>query len=212
MKLLLHPLVMPLYAFLLYMEIERQSYVFDYKAVLWLTLMLAASFACVHQLTYQRNEGRSPLTDLHSSLTVRIINAAALLVIIGVTTFSIIALRTYTWGARHVLTIFILPTLLNIISGDATARFSSRLAKTFFAKCNAAPSTFIGAFSAFTIIVGSKTGIDTFWPFVITLLMMALRATFINSDDDGTTNDTAAQIYWYAIGIIQAVALMLLFF
>ena len=203
---------MIIYAYALYMEIERQSYVLNYKEVLWLLGLLTASFISLHYVTHQRADGHPPLTDVHSPLKVKIINTTLLILVLSATTFSIIALRTYTWGAKYVLTIFILPALLNIMSGDATAAISTRLSKTFVAKCNAAPPTFIGALSAFIIMTGYKTGIDTFWPFAISLLMMALRATFINSDDDQTPNSTAAQLYWYAIGIIQATALMLINF
>ena len=39
MKLLLHPLVMPIYTLALYYEIERQSYVVDYAKVIWLEVI-----------------------------------------------------------------------------------------------------------------------------------------------------------------------------
>ena len=209
LKLLLHPLVMPIYTLALYYEIERQSYVVDYAKVIWLEVMLMLSMICINFLTYQHTDGKSPLTDIHSSLSARIINATTLIIIYAITTFSIYAYRPYTRGYIHVMMIYVIPTLLNIFSGDAASKISNRLASTFFSRCNAAPPAFIGALSGFTIMIGYKTSADTFWPFIISLLMMALHATFCNYNDEDSKSNAAPQLYWYAIGIMQAVILMM---
>ena len=208
MKLLLHPLAMPLYTFLLYMEIERQSYVVDYTSVIWLLASLLLSLLLANLLTYWNMQGKSTLTDIHSPISAKIITAVAILISFAAATFALVALGTYTKGAKAVLMIFVLPTLLNITSGDAAARMLPRLSGTFVARSNAAPASFIGALSGFTIMIGYKTSADTFWPFVISLLMIALHTTLHKTDDENMPRSNAAQLYWYTIGITQAVALM----
>ena len=207
---------MPLYTFVLYLEIERQSYVVDYKAMIIQQVLLLAAMICASLLPYRRTNGKCPLTDIHSPISAKIITAIALIILFVTTTLAIRAYRTYTWGASFILTIYILPTLLNIASGDAAAQISQRLADTFVAKCNAAPPAYIGALSAFTIIIGYKTSADTFWPFVISLLMIALYATFHKDDDETPSDETqphhAPLIYWYGIGMVQATLLMLIGF
>ena len=208
MKLLLHPLAIPLYTFLLYMEIERQSYVVDYMSVIWLLALLLLSMLCANMLPYWSTQGKSPLVDVHSPILAKTVTAVAMIISFVTATIAINALGTYTKGAKAILPIYIFPTILNIMSGDAAARIAPRLSGTLVAKCNAAPASFIGALSGFTIMIGYKTSTDTFWPFVISLLMIALRATLHKTDDENTPQTNTAQLTWYIIGIAQAVALM----
>ena len=211
MKLLLHPLMMPIYTFVLYLEIERQSYVVDYKAMILQQVLLLSAMICASLLPTWRTQIKSPLVNIHATISARIIAAIALALVLVTSTIAILAYRTNTWGATYILTIFLLPTFINIISGDAAVQISQRLANTFLAQSNAAPTSYIGALSGFTIMIGYKTSADTFWPFVISLLMIALYTTFIY-DDDNEQPSRAPQMYWYAIGMAQAVLLMMIDF
>ena len=193
---------------MLYLEIERQSYVVNYTVMIIQQVLLLSAMVCANLLSYRRTQGKSPLIDIHSPISAKITTAIALTLVFVTTTLSINAARTNTWGATFILTIYIIPTLLNIISGDAAAQISQKLSGSFLTKCNAAPAAYIGALSAYTIIIGYKTTADTFWPFVISLLMIALHATFCRNSDDETNSNTSYQLYWYAIGIIQATAIM----
>ena len=211
LRLLLHPLVMPIYTFALYLEIERQSYVVDYKIMIIQQVLLLAAMVCASLLPTWRTQMKSPLVNIHATIGSRIIAAIALTIVFTTSTLAINAYRTNTWGAPFILTIFIFPTLVNIMSGEAAAHISRRLANTFLARSNAAPPAYIGALSGFSIIIGIKTSSDTFWPFVISLLMIALQATF-HKDDGETPPSHAPQMYWYAIGLAQAVLLMMIGF
>ncbi len=199
---------MPIYTFMLYLEIERQSYVVDYKMMIIQQVLLLSAMVCSNLLSYRRTQGKSPLTDIHSPISAKITTAIALIIVFVTSTLSINTLRTNTWGDTYILAIFIIPTLLNIVSGDAAAQISQKLSDTFITKSNAAPPAYIGALSGYTIIIGYKTTADTFWPFVISLLMMALHATFCHDTDHDNNSNAAPQLYWYAIGIVQATAIM----
>jgi hypothetical protein len=56
--------------------------------------------------------------------------------------------------------------------------------------------------SGFTIMIGYKTGIDSFWTFVITLLMFTLQS----ASADRTINKP--QIIWYTAGLMQSAAIL----
>ena len=207
MKLLLHPLAMPIYTFALYLEIERQSYVVNYIAALVAEGMLLLLMLLSDRMLQTQKKSGSPLVNVQSAAGARVAMAVSNTIVFVTITFIIKRMGLYTWGSPYILLIYIVPSWLNIISGAAAAQISGRLASSFAAKSNAAPSAFIGALSGFTIMIGYKTGTDTFWPFVITLLMFTLSAMFPYND---TETRHSHQIYWYITGAAQAVAIMLL--
>ena len=215
MKLLLHPLAMPIYTFALYLEIERQSYVVDYISMIWLQASLLTMMLLVCYLSCRNFKDQSPLLNIHSTPLAKVILAIAMTAVYLFITFCFVVKRTNTWGASFTLLIYVIPTWLNIISGDAAARMFPSASDSFFARCNAAPPAYIGALSGYTIMIGYKTSADTFWPFVISLLMITLYATFCSKPADDTDNtdkntppSAAPQLYWYGIGIAQTVFLM----
>ncbi len=207
MKLLLHPLAMPIYTYALFMEIERQSYVFHYMSAIVAAIILLLLFVLADRMTRVPKQCGSPMVNIQSPLVPRIAIAISITISLVVITFIIKSMNLYTWGSQYILLIYILPAMLNIISGAATAQISERLSHTFAAKGNAAPPAFIGALSGFTIMIGYKTGIDTFWSFVISLLMFTISTMIDNNDHETKSNH---HFYWYAAGAAQAVAILYL--
>jgi len=205
MKLLLHPLAMPIYTFALYLEIERQSYVVNYVSAIVAEAMLLLLMLLSDRMLQTPQKDGSPLVNVRSTAGARIAMAISNTIVFVTITFIIKRMGLYTWGSPYTLLIYIVPTWLNIFSGAATEQISARLSRSFAAQGNAAPSAFIGALSGFTIMIGYKTGTDTFWPFVITLLMFTLSAMFPYNDTETRHNH---QIYWYIAGAAQAVAIM----
>ncbi len=202
MKLLLHPLVMPVYTLALYMEIERQSYVINYTVAFGSVVMLIL-LMLLSEITFRsQHKYSSPFANVESKAMPRITMALSVAIVLTTITFVITSTKPYTWGAKYILIIYILPSLFNIFSGAAAGQISKRLDNTFAAKSNAAPPAFIGALSGFTIMIGYKTGIDSFWTFVITLLMFTLQS----ASADRTINKP--QIIWYTAGLMQSAAIL----
>jgi len=196
---------MPLYTFALFLELERQAYVVDYKIAIGAQLMLLSLLILSGLSIRAPRQIGAPLVSIHSPRAARIAIAASLVIVFGATTLIISAMGAYTWGSRYILIIYIIPTILNIISGDAAGQTMPRLTETLISQSNAAPPAYLGALSGFTIIIGHKTGYDTFWPFVITLLMFTLHATFCT---DHTERSPQSQLLWYVTGAAQAAAIM----
>lgn len=205
MKLLLHPLAMPIYTFALFMEIERQSYVIKYETAIIAFLMLLTLMILTDQILKKNSQEGSPLVNIQSPLGPRIAIAASITTTLIATTFIIKKMGLYTWGSQYILLIYIIPAILNITSGAATAQISERLSQTFTAKNNAAPGAFAGALSGFTIMIGYKTGTDTFWAFVITLIIHTLSTITYENKNEQTYKH---QTIWYIAGATQAAAIM----
>ncbi|MCR5456276.1 MAG: hypothetical protein K6F33_14945 [Bacteroidales bacterium] len=205
MKLLLHPLAMPIYTYALFMEIERQSYVFHYMSAIVAEIILLILFIMSDRIIRIPKQGGSPLVNIQSPIGARIAIAISITITLVTVTLIIQRMSLYTWGSQYILLIYIMPAILNIMSGAATVQISTRLAKTFAAQGNAAPPAFIGALSGFTIMMGYKTGIDTFWAFVISLLMFTLSTMTYTSDSETKSNH---HFYWYVAGAAQAAAIL----
>jgi len=213
MRILTHPAMIPILAYAFIIELERQSYSINLSYVLMIIAYAAAMlWICdffVNRMCRKNNTENHPLTHYLTPLKPRILVAAAFTLIFACLTIATQKVEyIYTWGDKFIFSLFIVPTWLNVMSGEGIKRIIPSAGNTFISKINVAPSGYIGTLSALVINVGYKTGIDTFWPFVITLLLFTLEA-FFSMRQSGV--GFRGPIFCYLIGFAQAIIIMFTF-
>ncbi len=161
------------------MGIERQSYVIDYtKILVQYGMVIAIAIISLFTMRMEKMQTLKERITAATCMVAAYIGAAYVLQMPG--------LGLYTWGVIYTMIIYIIPTII----------------LTF---CDSAPAAHIGALAGYAAIVGFKTGTDTFWPFVITLLMLALHSTFTTPNDQ---KHLKSDLLFFIIGIAQAIGIM----
>lgn len=194
MKLLIHPLIIPFYAFCLMYEMERQTYAPDLTASVYMTLFIFTVFVIFpfvtkFQFSMQKADA---LWDKDTDIKTRVQYACILTGGYLAASYMLESIEFFnTAGAENIFTVFILPLWLNV----------------FPAKENYAAPLFTGSLSGLVPVIGYKAGTDTFWPFVISLLIFSLCAMYRIDKDNAKFSH---QIYGFLLGAGQAAAIFLL--
>ncbi len=205
--------MVPLLSYAFIIELERQSYSINLSYVLMIVAYAGAMlWICdffVNRMCRKANTINRPLTHYLTPIRPRILVASVFTVIYAFLTMATNHVEyIYTWGGKYIFSLFILPTWMNIFSGRGISTIMPSTENTFIAKTNIAPEAYIGSLSALVINVGYKTGNDTFWPFVITLMLFTLEA-FFSMRESGV--GFRGPIFCYLLGIIQAFIIMFIF-
>ncbi|MCQ2251570.1 MAG: hypothetical protein MJZ66_10755 [Bacteroidales bacterium] len=213
MRFLTHPAMIPLLSYAFIIELERQSYSINISYVLMIVAYAGAMlWICdffVNRMCRKADTVNRPLTHYLTPLKPRLLVAAMFTVIFTCLTVATQRVEyIYTWGDKYIFSLFILPTWMNVLSGEGIRTLIPSTSDTFIAKTNIAPAAYIGALSALVIMVGYKTGNDTFWPFVITLMLFTLEAHFSMKESGG---GFLGPIFSYLLGSIQAFIIMFIF-
>lgn len=213
MKRLLHPLLTPLYTFAFFVELERQSYSIDILVIsLMAGCIICLSLSCAmitKDIGRRIDDDLDPLMDPEAGLGIRIISALTLSAGYAFITYlSTTPDISYNWGLKYIFPIYILPTMLNILSGKGLSTIFPRLEGSTLANMNSAPYTFTGSATGFVLMVGHKTSTDTTLPFMIALILFTLISHL------GIANHNYkpwGALYCYIAGIAQAIIAMFIF-
>ncbi|MBQ3657685.1 MAG: hypothetical protein II956_12710 [Bacteroidales bacterium] len=194
MKLLFHPLIIPFYAFCLMCEMERQSYSPDLSRTLYMVVFVFTVFVLFPHITkFQFSIKKTDaLWDIEADTKTKIQYACILTGGYLAVSYMLESVEFFnTAGAENIFTVFIIPLWLNVIP----------------AKTNYAAPLFIGALSGFILIIGYKAGTDTFWPFVISLLIFSVCAMYrIDKENEKFSH----HIYGFLVGAAQAAGIFLI--
>ncbi|MEE3447754.1 MAG: hypothetical protein VZQ51_03985 [Bacteroidales bacterium] len=194
MKLLIHPLIIPFYAFCLMYELERQTYAPDLTAAVYMSLFIFTVFVIfpyVSKFQFSAKKADA-LWDTDADIRTRIQYACILTGGYLAASYMLESIEFFnTMGAENIFTVFILPLWLNVFS----------------AKDNYAASLFSGSLSGLIPVIGYKAGTDTFWPFVISLLIFSLSTMYRIDKEKAKFSHS---IYGFFIGATQAAAIFLL--
>ncbi|MBQ9213500.1 MAG: hypothetical protein IJ150_06140 [Bacteroidales bacterium] len=210
MKLLIHPLIMPFYAFCLMCEMERQSYATDLSKTIYMTIFVFIVFVLFPFITKFQFSPKHPdgLWDIESDFRTRLQYALILSAGYLGLTWAVEEMGFFnTTGYKNIFTVFITPLVLNIFSGEGFRQCFPQKENFFLTKFNIAQPTFIGALSGFCLLIGYKAGTDTFWPFVISLLIFTLSAIYCI---DKRQEKYQHHIYGLLFGCTQAAIILLL--
>jgi hypothetical protein len=112
-----------------------------------------------------------------------------------------------TAGGENIFTVFIIPLWLNVLSAGGFREVFPKRKKCFLAKLNSAPPVFSGALSGFVLMTGYRSGTDTFWPFVISLLIFSFGAMY---GIDKREEKFQHHVYGFFIGVIQSFGVFIL--
>ena len=209
-----HPLMIPFYAFWLMMEIERQSYSLDLlkNAMLLLVMFIVIvlyPYIFKFNFSFKSTDG---LEDIEADFRTRITFALYLSVFYVVFSVLINHLSTqhdcfYTWGFKCVFYIFLCPLWVNIFSGNAFKQIFPKHQNLFLGNINVAPGAFVGALSGLILMLGYNEGLDTFWPFIISLLIFGASGMYYVSK---YSQRFSFHFYAYLFGFLQSAIIVLI--
>ena len=209
----IHPLIIPIYAFAFYIELERQSYSIDLIPVLIIIAMTAIlswiTMRISREACHNNGNDLDPLTNINAGIKPRLIVATGLTIAYISAHLMCIRMQTaYNWGISLVFPIFIIPTWINVLSGRGLQNLMPGMEGKFPANICLAPASYLGTLSAFTIILGHKNSADTFILFTITMLLTAIEAHHHMARHNGRLSHI---LYGYLIGIIPSIIIMFIF-
>ncbi|MBQ3691165.1 MAG: hypothetical protein II937_15050 [Bacteroidales bacterium] len=210
MKFFIHPLIIPFYAFCLMTEFERQSYSLDITAMIQLMLVMFLTLVLFPYLTKFQFSFSKPdaLWDIAAGFQVRLHYALGLTIFYLVLSYMIDYIKFFnTWGSKYIFVVYVLPVWINIFSGAGFLHFFKKWPRCFLAKVNFAQSAYFGALCGFIVIFGYKAAIDTFWPFVIALLLFSISSMYLINN---RLQKFSHHLYCYVLGLIQAVIILVL--
>ena len=209
MKILIHPLIIPFYAFCLMCEIERQSYALEpWKTLYMLLFVLAVSVVFPYLTRFQFSDKKpDALWDTSAGLKSRLQYAFILTATYMVFSYMIEETDFFNAASKIPLfSVFIIPLWLNVLSGGGFLKIFPKRGNFFFAKINLAQPTFSGSLSVFVLMTGYKEGIDTFWPFVISLLIFSAASSYrITRENEQFSH----HLYGFSFGAVQTAVLFL---
>ncbi len=210
---LFHPLLIPIYAFTFYIELERQSYSIELIQVLMIAALAVCSSWLITLLSNdfcgRRQEQSDPLINIQAGILPRLIVAAGHTISYAVLYIMTSKMQSaYNWGAGCVFPIFILPMWLNVFSGKGLSAMFPKMEGRFPANICLAPGAFLGTLSGFTIALGHKNSADTFTLFTISMLITAIVAHHHIAKHNGQLSHI---LYGYLAGIIPSIIIMFIF-
>lgn len=224
MKFFIHPLIIPFYSFCLMAELERQSYAIAIKPLL---IMLGVMFVVLVLYPYftrfsfgaGKDEVRyDGLFDVDASLRTRAIYAFTLTSFYIAYAFMVdyisnmgsefgssIYANFQLWGYKYLFYLFLAPLWVNLLSGKGFVTIFPKYENFFLAKINVAPSAYIGTMAGLILMLGYRSGNDTFWPFVIALWLFAFSCMYhVNKNFQRFSYHS----YSFLFGIVQAVLIL----
>jgi len=187
-------------------EIERQSYAIDPAVTVYMLFFVLAVFVLFPYFTKFQFSKQKPdaLWDITADLKTRL--QYALILTGGYTVFSYMTEQIDFFNAVAkipLFSVYILPLWLNVFSGGGFLTVFQKRQNFFLAKINIAQPAFCGSLSAFVLMTGYKEGMDTFWPFVISLFIFS-AAAFYRVDREN--EQFSHHLYGFFLGAAQAAA------